>query len=369
MSRPSGFSAKRTIARFQRLCCLGISGELLMPLLLREIEGLVPSLSSMFLWAGPQQELVNMYATGPAAALLPTYLTEYHNQREREILLTFTEVMRAFWPTEAGDFFARTLKVDRDEFKRSDLFNQLYRPAGGEQVMLLRIREHGKPLGAIGLLRSGREALFSSVETRRLESMAPFIAHAVGGGSDADSFVEGDERSLVITDRDGQIRHAGPDALPLLLMALHPRWSPATRWRSLRESLPEITRLCHALCAVGRGLAESPPTLRRRNQWGEFILRAFWLGPTDGNAVTEFFAVTIERRVPRLLATFRRVERLALTSREKELCLLLARNPARQDLADEMGVGANTVITHLRNIYGKLGVRSRAALIETILAG
>jgi DNA-binding CsgD family transcriptional regulator len=79
--------------------------------------------------------------------------------------------------------------------------------------------------------------------------------------------------------------------------------------------------------------------------------------------------VTIERRVPRLLATFRRVERLALTSREKELCLLLARNPARQDLADEMGVGANTVITHLRNIYGKLGVRSRAALIETILAG
>ncbi len=144
-----------------------------------------------------------------------------------------------------------------------------------------------------------------------------------------------------------------------LIVALH--------WRSLRESLPEIARLCHALCAVGRGVAEWPPTLRRRNQWGEFILRAFWLGPTDGNEVTEFLAVTIERRVPRMLSAFRRIEQLALTSREKDLCLLLARNPARQDLADEMGVGASTVITHLRNIYAKLGVRSRAALIDTFL--
>jgi DNA-binding CsgD family transcriptional regulator len=368
MSRPIGLPAKRTIAHFQRLCCLGISGEMLIPMLLREIEGLVPSQNGMFLWAGPHQQLINIYATGPAAALLPVYLTEYHNQRERQLLLTFTEAMRADWPGEAVDFFARTLKVDRDEFVRSDLFNQLYRPIGGEQGMLLRVRDHGKPLGAIGLFRSSREALFSPAEMRQLEAIGPFVAHAVGRRYDAEIFVEGEERSLVIADRDGRIHHAGSDALPLLLMALHPQWSPATRWRSLRESLPEIARLCHALCAVGRGVAEWPPTLRRRNQWGEFILRAFWLGPTDGNEVTEFLAVTIERRVPRMLSAFRRIERLALTSREKELCLLLARDPARQDLADEMGVGASTVITHLRNIYAKLGVRSRAALIETLLA-
>jgi hypothetical protein len=114
MSRPIRLPAKQTIARFQRLCCLGISGEMLISLLLREIEGLVPSQNSMFLWAGPHQELINIYATGPAAALLPVYLTEYHNQRERKLLLTFTEAMRANWPSEAVDFFARTLKVDRD---------------------------------------------------------------------------------------------------------------------------------------------------------------------------------------------------------------------------------------------------------------
>ena len=151
-------------------------------------------------------------------------------------------------------------------------------------------------------------------------------------------------------------------------MALHPRWSPSTLWQSLRDQLPEVAGLCRGLCAVGRGTEGSaPPTLRRRNQWGEFVLRAYWLGPTDGEELTKFVGVTIERRLPRMLAAFRRVEQLPLTAREKELRLLLARDPARQDLAYEMGVDASTVVTHLRNIYGKLGVRSPAALIDTLL--
>jgi hypothetical protein len=103
-------------------------------------------------------------------------------------------------------------------------------------------------------------------------------------------------------------------------MALHPRWSSATRWQSLRESLPEIAELCRALCAVGKGVAGyPPPTLKKRNQWGDFVLRAYWLGPTDGEELTEFVGVTIERRLPRMLAVFRRVEQLPLTAREKEL--------------------------------------------------
>jgi DNA-binding transcriptional LysR family regulator len=185
MSRPIGLPAKRTIAHFQRLCCMGIRGEMLIPLLLREIEGLVPSQNGTFFWAGPHQELVNMCATGPAAALLPMYLSEFHNHPEREVLLTFTEAMRADWPSEAVDFFARTLKVHRDEFVRTDLFNQLYRPIGGEQITMLRLRDHGKPLGAIGLFRSNHEAAFSSAEILQWESVGPFIAHAVGGHSDA----------------------------------------------------------------------------------------------------------------------------------------------------------------------------------------
>jgi DNA-binding CsgD family transcriptional regulator len=102
---------------------------------------------------------------------------------------------------------------------------------------------------------------------------------------------------------------------------------------------------------------------------GEFILRAYWLGSTDGAEQTRHIGITIERRVPRALALRRRVEDLPLTGREKQLCLLLAHARSRQDLADAMGVSTGTVITHQSSIYAKLGVHSRAELLAALLPG
>jgi DNA-binding CsgD family transcriptional regulator len=56
----------------------------------------------------------------------------------------------------------------------------------------------------------------------------------------------------------------------------------------------------------------------------------------------------------------------ALTSREKQLCLLLAQNRPSLDLADAMGLAARTVITHQRRIYAKLGVHNRAGLLVVL---
>jgi DNA-binding MarR family transcriptional regulator len=69
--------------------------------------------------------------------------------------------------------------------------------------------------------------------------------------------------------------------------------------------------------------------------------------------VTQHVVVSIGRRVPRILAAWRRVEALPLTSRQKQLCLALARKPGRDDLAEIMGVGKSTAVSHLRSIYGK----------------
>ena len=108
--------------------------------------------------------------------------------------------------------------------------------------------------------------------------------------------------------------------------------------------------------------------LRVRNPWGEFVLRAYWLEfKPDGAEQTRHIGITIERRVPRGLAIRRRVEELPLTGREKQLCLLLAHDGSRRDLADSMGVSTGTVITHQSSIYAKLGVRNRTGLLATLL--
>jgi DNA-binding CsgD family transcriptional regulator len=137
--------------------------------------------------------------------------------------------------------------------------------------------------------------------------------------------------------------------------------------RGLAQAVPEIARLCRTLASIANGqVGQPPPVLRLRNPWGEFVLRAYWLGPTDGVEQTHQIGITIERRVPRALALRRRVEDLPLTAREKQLCLLIARDPSCKDLVDVMGLAASTVITHQRSVYTKLGVHSRAGLLAAL---
>ncbi len=134
----------RVIARIQRLCCLGLDDQIVIPQLLRELHDLVPSHSNTFFWAGPQQQLVNMYADAPGLAeLTPLYLQEYHNRREREVLFTFTELMRTNYASPAGDLLERILKVPHREFFRGDMYNLIWRPVGWSRMVLMKIADHG----------------------------------------------------------------------------------------------------------------------------------------------------------------------------------------------------------------------------------
>jgi DNA-binding CsgD family transcriptional regulator len=86
-----------------------------------------------------------------------------------------------------------------------------------------------------------------------------------------------------------------------------------------------------------------------------------------GAEQTSNIGLTVERRVSRTLALHRRIEKMPLTGREKQLCLLLAQDRSRRDLADAMGVTARTIITHQSRIYAKLGVHSRTELLAALL--
>jgi LuxR family maltose regulon positive regulatory protein len=53
-------------------------------------------------------------------------------------------------------------------------------------------------------------------------------------------------------------------------------------------------------------------------------------------------------------------QKLELTDRESDTLKLIAENMMNQEIADKLFVSVNTVKTHLKNIYLKLGVDSRA---------
>jgi DNA-binding CsgD family transcriptional regulator len=59
-----------------------------------------------------------------------------------------------------------------------------------------------------------------------------------------------------------------------------------------------------------------------------------------------------------------------LSEREQEVLNMLARGFSKRECADLLGLSVNTVSTHVKNIYAKLEVNSRAeALFEASSQG
>jgi DNA-binding CsgD family transcriptional regulator len=367
--QPRAGRSKQALGRIQRLCCLGIGGEMLMPDLIHEVMGLIPSRHGIFHWSGSNGEIVNSYGTVRGASEL--YFREFHRtRRETDVISTFSD--HKSWPISTPVLqHSQTLRTDRRTFLRSDFYNLLWRPADVDEPLLMIVREGGRTYGVLYIYRAVGELPFGPGDVKMLGSIAGFVAHGMTHATWREEiFADSDDRSLLVTDRDGAVRHLDSQAQRLLMMALTPRWSPTTVCSKLREPIREIARLCQALTSTANGeLGQPPPFLRLRNPWGEFVLRAYWLGPTDGAEQTRQIGITIERRVPRMLALRRRVEDLPLTGREKQLCLLVVHDRSRQDLADAMGVSTGTVITHQSSIYAKLGVHSRAELLAALLPG
>ncbi len=67
MPRSRSETNKEGLARIQRLCCLGMGSEMLMPDLVREVMALIPSRHGQFCWVGSNAEITNFYGTLPLA--------------------------------------------------------------------------------------------------------------------------------------------------------------------------------------------------------------------------------------------------------------------------------------------------------------
>jgi DNA-binding CsgD family transcriptional regulator len=357
-------TSKRTLARIQRLCCLGIGSKMLMQDLMGEVTALIPSQHGLFYWTGTNFEIINAYNTFPAS-LLELYFKEFY--------MTGREAVRPRPVPVSNSVFqlGHHLLVDRRTFLRSDYYNLLWRPAGVIDALAFRVMEASRMHGALFVWRGPDDVPFQTDDFQRLGSIAAFVAHAMTPATVGDDgFADSDDRALFVATLDGKVVHAGEQAQHLLIRALNPGWSPTSHSGDLHGPVPEVACLCRALVATANGqIGQPPPVLRLRTPWGEFVLRAYWFGRTGGTEQTRHIGVTIERRVPRALALCRRVEDLPLTGREKQLCLFLAHDKSRQDLADAMGVSTGTVITHQSSIYAKLGVHNRAELLAALLPG
>ena len=61
-------------------------------------------------------------------------------------------------------------------------------------------------------------------------------------------------------------------------------------------------------------------------------------------------------------------ESLSLTAREEEILLLLTRGYSNKEIADRINLSTETVRSHLKHIYEKMHVRSRAEAVARYMS-
>jgi DNA-binding CsgD family transcriptional regulator len=358
---------QKALASIRRLSCLGLGSQIAVPAILGELHALIPSYGNSFIWADPNQELANLYDEGNTILpVLPLYMEEFHNKREREVVFTFTETMRRSRRSEVIRYRERTLKVEERRFEKHDFYNLTMRPTGIHDALQLTVAEHGRSIGLLNISRASRDPEFTERDRQLLLSIAPYLAHAQQPRATDERMVESEDRGVIIATPAGKIEYLSPQAGRLMAMAQHPvLLSPGVSLPGPGAALPpEVMRLCHDLVRIFEDKTPSAvPVCRLANAWGAFTFRAYWLERDSERE--QLIGIAVE---PLALKLWRRAETLPISGREIEVCLSLALGHSRVETAERLGMSENTAVNHCRNIYAKLGVQSRAELVEKLHA-
>jgi len=367
MGRSAKNNLKKVESGIQHLCCLGLSGQVAIPAVLRELHELVPSYANAFFWCDEQGNVANVYDERPDSAdITPLYLREFYDRRELEV---FTGWPRFVRESNRAMEFDELLTVDRRRFLNHEFYHEVLSKLKFDCGLHVVARENDQRLGALAMTRSAGEPAFSGGDARHLERLSGFIAHALLRDEKRDyGWVESCDEGFAVAGPEGKFEWVSGRGRQFLFMVAHDRISSDTPGLDGDLELPgPLRRMCARLSAVrAEQPVTEPPVWCTDSQWGRFVFRAHYLEPereTEGP-----IAISIKRRQPLPEKLLRRIRAMPLTRRQAEVGLFMALGHAYNDIAGRLGIAEHTAISHSRQVYNKLGVNNRSELLARLLS-
>jgi DNA-binding CsgD family transcriptional regulator len=220
--------------------------------------------------------------------------------------------------------------------------------------------------GELHLTREDGRADFTARELDLLRRLAPHLGAGLKAGAlRARAEAPGDDGpAVLIFDQRGRVISATPAATPLLaeLGPLDPGWRSGL-------ALPVPVKV--VLGALERALAPASdresrlvPRLRARTRDGRWLtLHASLTEPADDRPSER--VVVVGRSQPEEIAWLT-LTAYDLSPREEEVVRLVVRGSSTRQIADALFIAEHTVQRHLSNIFAKVGVRSRRALVKQL---
>ena len=299
------------------------------------------------------------------------------------VTLLFTRARREGLPADSGPYFiedeflrddvnkwtelARSrggvdtlLRATDGHPDRSDRYRDIFAPMGLEDELRAVLRVRGVSWGYLCLHREGAEAHFSDDEVRFVRSLAPHLADGLRTGllraaAAREPRNQDDDRGpgLVLIRGDGSIGGLNQAAGP---------WLEDLGARPDGDDLPvEIRALATGISNPGSAL-QLLPRLRVRTRSGRWAaLHASWMtSDRDGTVAVIIEDAAPAEVAPVLMAAF------GLTAREQEVASCVCRGLSTREITVRLHLSVDTVQDHLKSVYGRTGVHSRAELVALI---
>ena len=342
------------IAYLRQLCNLGLGREIVIPEFLKAVQAVIPSGNNFF--------------TGTNRQGLPSYvLTELFVPNLQDV---GADVMPRFFTPEKMaaicDYCSRYSAItdhrilDR-QFFQTEFYHHLWQPWSLYHFILAPIMVNRMMAGLFFLFRPHDVEPFTEEEEELCLQLLPYIAHALQEPKIKETkYVNSGQSSMIIADRDGGIAHLSASSRRLL--SLVSGQDANERSRVKKPVLPEaVVNLCRRLDGATGEEGFGPTIMTHTNAVGRFVFRVYPLDRAD-NGPNAFIGITIDHQEPLPLKIARNLQFLPLSVTEKEATLLWVQGHSYESVAQQLHIRSTTARSHIRNIYVKLKIKSRAQL-------
>ena len=341
------------------MSCLNTGGPQLIRPLLQTLHQLIGFESGGYFYPGIDGELEAHMEDPGVEASVPEHFDPCILRSESQIFHNTLRqssdiVLHRYGPST----LSQMLKVSHAGLLRSDYYNVVMWPASVEDWLCLALRTpQGQSIGMLFLFRPLGARPFQPNDIALLRRFEDHLACALQPGEvDADDG-EIHRQGLLIATPGGRPLWICPEAEALMPLAFGWRWRRGAELPSVLQSV--VHRLIPR-----KNVVLAPPQLELSNAHGRFLLRAVHLSAASGHG--EAVGLHITQRVARGVRVMSALNELRLPQRQYELAYWLARSLPESQIAQRMGISANTVVYHRRQLYNRLGAGSRLELLTQL---
>jgi DNA-binding CsgD family transcriptional regulator len=263
---------------------------------------------------------------------------------------------------------------------RSARYRALLRPQGYEDELRAALRSGENTWGIVGLMREKGHEPFRTDDVALVAKASPIIAAALREHVRAASPWLGSARTpgLLVFDQHSRVISANDDALHWLRRlvggaeddaaptdaAIHDVESLLSS-RQLERQISPIWALLARARAVAEGVDCRPARLRLRDQRGCWLV--LHASSMTGRGGADSIAVVIEPAKSSEIAPII-IDAYSLTPRERDVVAALASGAVTSEIAERLFLSAHTVRDHIKTVFEKVGVSSRAELVAKLFA-